>query len=321
MSDNENTNIAALKTLGRNPIPFSDSNNDKGNNNQVVALEILDESGKKTTPFKVPDGRGVTVAGYNEDAVQVAAQEPKFRDIVIREDANPSGRILGYYNPPSLSPEYPEPQLVKLSWSTKIPLINGIPFWERLPEEPQDYYEAFSHYRDQDPTDPSNINNSNNNQQYSSVGLGPYLGVRLLHKTANYFDMEPKKLEEIAELWMWPQRVETYESFGDLLVQQHKAKKIKIMDSAQLTLAQKIREKAMEAFEALDIDRLSPNQIREYLKTASEFERLALGLPEHEPAEGNPSDNKKFGNNTPGIEVSGENQKVQIIYDNNWQSS
>jgi len=212
---------------------------------------------------------------------------PKYRDSTIR-DPN-TARIIGYYDPKTLTAEYTMPELVKVSWTTGVPLVKGIPIWERLPNEPIAYYKAFEHFR----------------EQHSP---------RLLHKTARNFGADPEVVEIVSELWLWNQRVECYDQFSSILLEQERAKKIVVMESEHTKVADKLFQKTQEALDNLDPDDLNPAQILAFLRSATELQRLALGLPKDEPKD----TNKESTPNNPNINVSGD--KVQINFDPNWQS-
>ena len=224
---------------------------------------------------------------------------PNSIEKIVRDES--TNQIVGYYNPPSLSPEYPAPELVSISYTDQIPTVKGLPFWERLPDEPPSYYQAFAHFRDQ----PDNY---------------PQTPVRLISRTASHLDIDPEVMESVAQTWLWDQRVQSYEDYADVLVQRARAKKIVVMESEHSRIADKFLEKAEEALDQQDLEKVSPFVIMEWAKAAVAMKRLSHRVSPEEADDG--SNHLKDKNQNPGaIELSGENQKVQIVFNKDWQST
>lgn len=217
----------------------------------------------------------------------------------IKRDEN-TNQIIGYYNPITLSPEYPAPELIPITYQDQIPTVKGNPFWERLPDEPPSYYHAFANFRDQ----PDNY---------------PQAPVRLISRTAQHLDIDPEVMESVAQTWLWNERVQSYEDYADVLVQKARAKKIVVMENKHSAIADKLLEKAEEALEGQDLEKVSPFVIMEWMKAAVAMKRISLRVSPDQADDGEA--HKQNGKNPQGIELSGENQKVQIVFNKDWQST
>ena len=241
------------------------------------------------SPDVVSATRSMTLADFQSTLPEITTNKQtrnKFGELVVRDTE--TLQIQGYYDPKTLSPEYAKPRFIQVSWTTKFPMINGIPFWERIPNEVEDFYLAFCHYRDQ-------------------------LTPRLLSKTAQHFNIDPEILELTSQLWMWQDRVQEYDTYIAEYTKSMRSKEITLMETRHQKLAKKMLDLSEEAIEQFDIDELSPAQLVAFLKAATDLERISLGLT----ADG--KDNKKDSSNTDtGINLSGENQKVQIIQTKDW---
>lgn len=207
--------------------------------------------------------------------------------IVVRDDQR---KIVGYYDPPTLTEEYEAPVLIQISHHTGVPIVHGKPFWERLPNEDIDLYDLFSHFRDQD-------------------------APRLLQHTAENFNVEPEVVEVVSQLWAWPERVETYDGYASLLAEKERARRIVVMEGTQTKVARKLFQQAQEILDSFTPGDYTPAQAVTLLKEAVALERLANKLPREEPMEVYDKKNQK---GDPKINLSGEGQKVQINFTKDW---
>ena len=121
--------------------------------------------------------------------------------------------------------------------------------WERQPGESEQAFEAFKIYRD--------------------------LGVRRSNAEAC---KQLSKSRQLISRWKskyeWDDRVRAYDN--DLEKQQHAeaVKNLKDMTGRHIKIAMSLQRKALEALDKLKVEDMTPKDIKEYIKMATELERL-----------------------------------------------
>lgn len=217
---------------------------------------------------------------------QESSSDEEQTDLVVR--SNETKRLLAYYDPTTLDGEQ-QPRLQTVDWTHDVPTVNGIPVWERLPNEPDDYYQAFTLYRDQQ-------------------------SPRLIKMVAEEMDGDPEVVLLVSKLWLWEDRAKARDGYKDAKMEADRAAEVVVMKSSHGTLARKLLNKAKEAVDDLDTEKLSPYQLVEVIKLATVLERLSLDLPAGGPEA---RDSQRTND---GMELKVEGDKVQINLDPNWRS-
>lgn len=120
--------------------------------------------------------------------------------------------------------------------------------WERQQGESPQAYEAFATYRD----------------------MGAERNLRAVAQALN------KSLTIIgrwSKNWEWVERARAWDNELTRKAKEAAAKKVKDMTGRHINIAMQLQKKALEALEVLDVEEMSPKDIKEFIKAATELER------------------------------------------------
>ncbi|MEG1564743.1 MAG: hypothetical protein RR365_13610 [Bacteroides sp.] len=120
--------------------------------------------------------------------------------------------------------------------------------WERQKSESPQAYEAFVTYRD--------------------LGAG-----RSTAKVGRQLGKSATLMERWSSAHGWVERARQYDNYLDGESRREAVKRVKEMTGRQIKIALQLQQKAIEALGALDLDAMSPKDIKEFIKTATELER------------------------------------------------
>ena len=121
--------------------------------------------------------------------------------------------------------------------------------WERQKGESEKAYEAFTVYRDME-----------TRRTISAV-------VKQLEKSRCLIDRWKDR-------WEWTERVRLYDNFLEKQAKEKAVKDRKAMVDRQVKIAMQVQKKALEALEKLSVEDMTPKDIKEYIKMATDLERL-----------------------------------------------
>lgn len=121
--------------------------------------------------------------------------------------------------------------------------------WERQKGETEKAYEAFSVYRDMGAE-----------RTISAV-------VKQLEKSRSLIDRWKDR-------WEWTERVRLYDNYLEKQARDKAVKDRKAMVDRQVKIAMQVQKKALEALEKLSVEAMTPKDIKEYIKMATDLERL-----------------------------------------------
>lgn len=121
--------------------------------------------------------------------------------------------------------------------------------WERQKGESEKAFEAFSIYRDM-----------GTERTITAV-------VKRLGKSRNLIDRWKDR-------WDWKERVRLFDNDLEKQAREKAVKDIKSMGDRQIKIALQVQKKALEALDKLSVEDMSPKDIKEFLKMATELERL-----------------------------------------------
>lgn len=127
--------------------------------------------------------------------------------------------------------------------------------WERQKGEGEKAFEAFSIYRDMGAE-----------RTITAVG-------KRLEKSRNLIDRWKDR-------WNWKERVRLFDNDLEKQARNKAVKDKKAMVDRQIKIAMQVQKKALEALEQLSVEDMSPKDIKEYIKMATELERLNRNLEE-----------------------------------------
>lgn len=130
--------------------------------------------------------------------------------------------------------------------ATKKPDINP---WERQKGESSQAFEAFSLYLEM-------------GEERSQQAVG-----KKLSKSRTL-------ISRWSSQWNWVERVRAYTNEMKRLEYEEAQKGIKEMRKRQIQTAMLMQKKALKALDKMKIEDMSPKDIREYIKTATELERI-----------------------------------------------
>ena len=138
--------------------------------------------------------------------------------------------------------------------------------WERQKGETEKAYEAFVTFRDAGP------------------GRTLIGAARELHKSYTL-------IRRWCDTWNWLERVRLYDVDVEKAARAQAIKDRKDMIARHTKLALDVQKKAEEALKALKVSDMAPKDIKEYIKMATDLERLNRDIVEEENAIGRKENN------------------------------
>ena len=87
------------------------------------------------------------------------------------------------------------------------------------------------------------------------------------------------------ERWEWAERTRLYDNDLEKQARDKDVKDRKAMVDRQIRIAMKVQKKALEALETLSVDSMTPKDIKEFIKMATDLERLNRSFEEQRTAE------------------------------------
>ncbi len=132
--------------------------------------------------------------------------------------------------------------------------------WEQQPGESGPAFEAFSTFRD----------------------LGPG---RTVSAVAEKLRKSDSLLRRWKNKWNWRERAIAYDSAIAEEARRKVIKERKEMETRHIGIAMQLQKKALEALSVLEAEEMSPRDIKEFVKLATELERLNRSFEEQRTAE------------------------------------
>lgn len=121
--------------------------------------------------------------------------------------------------------------------------------WERQPGESVQAFEAFKVYRD--------------------LGLK-----RSNQEVCKQLSKSRQLISRWKAAWNWDERVRAYDNALEREAHKEAVKNLKDMTSRHIRISVQLQNKALEALQKMKVEDMSPRDIREYIKLATELERL-----------------------------------------------
>lgn len=137
--------------------------------------------------------------------------------------------------------------------------------WERQKGESEKAYEAFAAYRD----------------------MGPE---RSITKVSQSLNKTRALIGRWSSQWNWTERARAYDNELEKEARAKAVKDRKAMTDRHIGIAMQLQKKALEALGSLSVEDMSPKDIKEYIKMATDLERLNRTLEE---------ESSKGGDNAP----------------------
>ena len=127
--------------------------------------------------------------------------------------------------------------------------------WERQKGESEKAFEAFAAYRDM-----------GEKRTFTAVAEKLQKSVSLIRRWK--------------DRWEWTERVRAYDNELEKAARAKAIKDRKDMTERHIKIAMQLQKKALEALTSLEVEAMSPKDIKEYIKMATDLERLNRTLEE-----------------------------------------
>ena len=121
--------------------------------------------------------------------------------------------------------------------------------WERQPKESAQAFEAFKIYRD--------------------LGLK-----RSNQEVGKQLSKSRQLISRWKIAWNWDERVKAYDKALEKEAHKEALKNLKDMTNRHIKISIQLQNKALEALQIMKVEDMSPRDVREYIKLATELERL-----------------------------------------------
>lgn len=129
--------------------------------------------------------------------------------------------------------------------------------WERQKGESEKAYEAFVAYRDM-------------GEKRTLIAVAEKLG------------KSDTLIRRWKDRWEWKERVRAYDNDLEKEARAKAIKDRKDMTARHIGIAMQLQKKALEALQGLSVEDMTPKDIKEYIKIATDLERLNRTLEEDE---------------------------------------
>lgn len=149
---------------------------------------------------------------------------------------------------------------LEIEFDGGIPLIDGLPIWERLEGERVEYYKLFKEYRE----------------------MLYYRGSRAMSQLAKIYDVAPKNISALSKVFHWQVRCKAYDLYKKNELEQKRKFEIQQMQNKHAKAAEKLFERSLQYLEEHP-EQLNPKVALEMFQTAIKAGRLALGLDPDKP--------------------------------------
>lgn len=190
--------------------------------------------------------------------------------------------------PDDLSDTILESSKVEIIIEDGVPVVDGIPFWERLDGEPIPYYNVFKQYRD---------------MKYLAPSGGRQ--TRSIARLSEDVDMIGKQLSALSKTYHWSKRCLAYDIYKENERNLMKENAIESLENKHAAMSNKLLDQAVNYL--LDHpEQMSPKTAIELTKLAMEAGRLSVGLDPSKPGRGNSSG----GGSNPKINIYNQNANV-----------
>lgn len=121
--------------------------------------------------------------------------------------------------------------------------------WERQKGESEKAYEAFAAYRD--------------------MGQG-----RTISAVVKKLEKSRTLIDRWKDRWDWQERVRAYDNEIEKEARAKAVRGRKDMTERHIKIAMQVQKKALEALASLSVEDMSPKDVKEYIKMATDLERL-----------------------------------------------
>lgn len=180
--------------------------------------------------------------------------------------------------------------ILRVDFDDGLPIIDGVPIWERLDGEHVDYYKLFKEYRE---------------MLYVS-------GSRALTKLANMFNIAGKYLNVLSKVYHWQLRVRAYDVYKKMEYERKRSFERQLLESKHAKVADTLLTQALTYLEHHP-EQLNPKIAVQMLQLAIKVGRLSVGLNAEKPGTEDTSINTNININ----QVPNANAETGVTVDGN----
>ena len=172
-----------------------------------------------------------------------------------------------------------EQATMEIEFDDGIPLVDGLPIWERLDGELYEYYKLFKEYRE----------------------MLYIQGTRALSRLADTHNILGKNLSALSKVYHWQLRCKAYDAYKKMIHLRKRQFEIEKIESKHAKVAERLLKQSLDYLENHP-EQLNPKLALQMIQVAMRAERLALGLNPDKPGAGDaaPSINIQQTTNTGG---------------------
>lgn len=149
---------------------------------------------------------------------------------------------------------------VPLSYLEGYPTVDGIPFWERLENEPIEYFKLFKAYRD----------------------MKDKQTMRSVPELAKQVGRHANVIMRLGALYHWQLRTKAYDYFRNMEIQMYRIREIERVQNDHAATAKSLRGLAMSYLND-NAELMTPKNAIDLMKLAVELERLSVGMSPNKP--------------------------------------
>ena len=153
--------------------------------------------------------------------------------------------------------------IINIDFDDGIPVVDGLPLWERFDGESLDYYKYFKEYRE----------------------MAYIKGSRAISKLAEQFKLEGRVLNALAKVYHWQLRCRAYDAYKKTVRERKRQLEIQEMESKHTQASKTLLEAGLSYIEAHP-EQLNPKVALQMIQVAMKAGRLSLGLNAEKPGTG-----------------------------------
>lgn len=200
---------------------------------------------------------------------------------------------------------------IPIDWLDNVPVANGLPFWERIDCEPQDYYKLFKLYREQ--KDWKKENEDPDSDELKG------LSHRSFEKLTERTGIKESALHSLNKVYHWQWRVKAFDLFTEDTVEIERQRIIKAMNTNHRQAARTVFETCMGYLRDINANgwydlkgnlQVSPKEMESWMELAVKLERLSVGLPADKPI--NEEDKVKISKVVTNIKFQQDNKTINL---------
>lgn len=174
-----------------------------------------------------------------------------------------ASNLLDCESTDDISDEVVDAATLNVDFEEGVPLVEGLPIWERFDGELLDYYKLFKEYRE---------------MLYVS-------GTRAITKLANSSTIEGKILNTLSKAYHWQLRCKAYDAYRAMEREKKRLFEMSKLESKHSEAAASLLERSLAYIEDHP-EQLNPKVALQMFQIAVKTGRLALGLSPDKPGAG-----------------------------------